>query len=307
MQLRSCLLILFLVPALLPAQDAHTIHAATLHRTWSAQSGSVGSLAIGIDVTTLSHRNGYTHVQTADGTKGWAYSRYLAQGVAAGQPPGAPVTPAVPPLNEIGGLPKPAPEEAHLAACQDVGRSTTTQRLDSATNLLKNRVDTATYQPVAFASVLALPWQGMDTRRYLWDTNERTRTAVYEGVAISVSGFIVDVDPESAEATNCGKATDDWVDWHMWLVETAAEATAKNKRNSIVVEITPRVRMKFPGRLDLDSIRRWRSSGQKVVVSGWLMLDPDHPSNALGTATHPPSRGTIWEIHPVMNIVPAQP
>jgi hypothetical protein len=62
--------------------------------------------------------------------------------------------------------------------------------------------------------------------------------------------------------------------------------------------------MKFPGRFDLDSIRQWRSSGRRVVVSGWLMLDPDHPSHATGTASTPPSRGTIWEIHPVMNITP---
>jgi hypothetical protein len=41
----------------------------------------------------------------------------------------------------------------------------------------------------------------------------------------------------------------------------------------------------------------------RVTVSGWLMLDPDHPSDATGTPNKPhPSRGTIWEIHPVMKI-----
>ena len=301
MRFRLGALVMLLLPGLLPAQDAHTTRAAALHRTWSATSEVTGHLDAGAAVTTLSHRSGYTHIQTAAGPKGWVYSRWLAQGSAPTTPP-APPAPGIPPFSDIEALPKPPPQEAGLAACADFGQGT--QRLDSATNLLKNRVDDDTWNDVSVAAVLALPWQGMDTRRWKWDDGERGRTAAYEGAPISVSGFIVNVDPEAAEATNCGKASDDWVDWHMWLVETAAEATAKNKRKSIVVEVTPRVRMKFPGRLSLDSIRAWRSRGQRVLVSGWLMLDPDHPSNATGTPTQPPSRGTIWEVHPVMNIVP---
>jgi hypothetical protein len=298
MRFRCYTLALLLTPALLPAQDAHTTHAAALHRTWAATSEVTGHLDIGAAVTTLSHRSGYTHVQTAAGAKGWVYSRWLAQGSAPITPP-APPAPGIPPFSDIESLPKPPAVEAGLAACADVGQGT--QRLDSATNLLKNRVDENTWNEVSVAAVLALPWQGMKTRRYLWQPGDSTRTAAYEGAPISVSGFIVDVFDEHPETTNCHNESADWHDWHMWLVESAAEATAKNKRNSIVVEITPRVRMKFPGRLDLDSIRAWRSRGQRVVVSGWLMLDPEHPTNALGTAR---SRGTIWEIHPVMTITP---
>jgi len=33
-----------------------------------------------------------------------------------------------------------------------------------------------------------------------------------------------------------------------------------------------------------------------VRISGWLMLDPEHPDQ-LGK-----TRGTIWEIHPVMKL-----
>ena len=32
----------------------------------------------------------------------------------------------------------------------------------------------------------------------------------------------------------------------------------------------------------------------KVRISGWLLLDPEHPDQVGKT------RGTIWEIHPVM-------
>ena len=35
---------------------------------------------------------------------------------------------------------------------------------------------------------------------------------------------------------------------------------------------------------------------QRVRISGWLMLDPEHPDQVGKT------RGTIWEIHPIMQI-----
>lgn len=256
-------------------------------------------------VTPLAHRAGYTHVRTSDGTLGWLYSRYLTAAVQ----PGPGLAPADSsgglPLGSIAALPKQAPEEAHLAACPDVGRAA--QRVDSETNLLKNRVDEGTYQMVPIAAVLALPWQGMPTRRYNWDQDARSRTAEYESAAVSVTGYIVGVNPEGAEATNCGKDSADWIDWHMWLVGTKAEADAGDKRQAVVVESTPRIRKAFPGRLTLEQVRAWRTERRQVVVSGWLMLDPDHPTDATGTANKKPSRGTIWEVHPVMKIEPAAP
>jgi hypothetical protein len=33
-----------------------------------------------------------------------------------------------------------------------------------------------------------------------------------------------------------------------------------------------------------------------VRISGWTMLDPEHPDQVDNT------RGTIWEIHPIMQI-----
>jgi hypothetical protein len=62
------------------------------------------------------------------------------------------------------------------------------------------------------------------------------------------------------------------------------------------------VRKEFATRFDLTQLKQWASSHQKVTVSGWLMLDPDHPSDATGTANKHASRGTIWEIHPVMKL-----
>ena len=35
---------------------------------------------------------------------------------------------------------------------------------------------------------------------------------------------------------------------------------------------------------------------QRVRISGWMMLDPEHPDQVGKT------RGSIWEIHPIMKI-----
>ena len=294
------LLLVLCVASWLPAQPLRTTHQAAIHRTWSASSEVVGHLAPGSLVDGLSHRAGYTHVRTPDGALGWVYSRYLEP--AATPPATADTTTGNGPLliAAVAALSKPAPEEAHAPSCADVGSGT--QRVDSATNLLKNRVDDGTYEPVSPAAILALPWQGMPTRRYHWDAGDSTRTAAYEGAAVTITGFIVDINPEGAEATNCGQHTSDWVDWHMWVVATKTEVEQGNKRYAIVAEVTPRVRARFAGRFVLDSIRRWRSDRRQVRVSGWLMLDPDHPSDATGTPSKSPSRGTIWEVHPVMSI-----
>ena len=289
------------------AQSATLTHAAALHASWTSSSGTVEQLAVGSSVTTSSNRAGYTHVTAADGKQGWVYSRYLQAGGNGGTAPPTTTTTTtsgtttgVSPVSDVAALPKSAPAEANDPSCPNVGSAT--ERLDSATNLLKNRIHDGQFSAVSFQAVLGLPWQGMPTRRFNWTPAEKTRTADYEGAAISVTGFLVAADPKTGEACNCGNATPDWVDWHIWLVETKAEAAAKNKRNAIVVETTPRVRREFPARFDLAQIRQWASSQQRVTVSGWLMLDPDHPTDATGTPKKNPSRGTIWEIHPVMKI-----
>jgi hypothetical protein len=62
-----------------------------------------------------------------------------------------------------------------------------------------------------------------------------------------------------------------------------------------VVETTPPVRSKHPNwRTDL--LGQIARKDQRVRVSGWLMLDPEHPDQVGKT------RATIWEVHPVMKI-----
>jgi hypothetical protein len=289
-------------------QTAQLTQAAALHRTWRSSSAVIEHLPAAAIVTPSSHRGGYTHVRAQDGQQGWVYSGYLAEANETFTPNNTTTTTlGLGALKDIGLLSKPTPIEADDPTCANIGGNSS-QKLDEATNLLKNRIQDGNYTEVSFQSVLALPWQGMPTKRWLWSPEDEKRTKDYEGAAISVTGYLVGVEPKTGEACNCEKDTPDWVDWHVWLVETKAEADApkgKQKRNAIVVETTPRVRKEFPNRFDLAQIRQWVTNHQRVIVSGWLMLDPDHPTDATGTAKKNPSRGTIWEIHPVMKIEPA--
>ena len=93
------------------------------------------------------------------------------------------------------------------------------------------------------------------------------------------------------EATNCHGADASFRDWHLWLAPTPG----KDRRRSIVVETTPAVRANHPT-WSLNAIHKLVRDSTLVRVSGWLMLDPEHPEQ-LGK-----TRGTLWEIHPVMKI-----
>ncbi len=114
--------------------------------------------------------------------------------------------------------------------------------------------------------------------------------------ACEVTGYLVGIKQESKEQTNCEILDPTWYDWHAWLVATEAEAHNNDKTHAIVIEITPRVRAAESGEFDRTQIMNWSKNGTEVKVDGWLLLDPDHP-NDVGA-----SRGTIWEVHPVMKI-----
>lgn len=201
----------------------------------------------------------------------------------------------------IAKLAKVPPKEADDPHCADIGAPTRAgSPVDTDTDLLKNRIDTGNYTDVSFGSVLALPWKHLPRRRYDWSAAESASVAKYERAAVRVSGYLIAVKQEGPEATNCESQAAAWHDWHLWLVSTEAEAAARDKAQAIVIEITPRVRALQQQSWDIHQLAAWAHAGQRVQVSGWLLLDPDHPDQ-VGK-----SRGTIWEIHPVMRIGPAQ-
>ncbi len=271
---------------------------APLHSGPAASSPRVGTLDSGQTATLLSHRGRYDRVRLADSSTAWVYARYVTVDSTAVAPDSGQVTlEGAGQPTTISALPKPQPREANDPTCADIGEPNQPgSPVDTVTDLLKNRIDDGAYQEVGFADVLGLAWQNLPRKRYLWSAAQRQAVAHNEGAAISLVGYIVGGRAEGPEQTNCELPDADWHDWHIWLVQTEAEASARDRTKAVVVEVTPRVRQSSGSTFDLTQIQTWARNGQRVRVSGWLLLDPDHPDQVGKT------RGTIWEIHPVMKI-----
>lgn len=165
----------------------------------------------------------------------------------------------------------------------------------------KNRRDKADeWIPVIFESILNLAVPdgvaGPRKDRSKWTDAQRREVALYEGTPVQVQGWIIDARHESHESCNCCSLED--VDYHVWMV--GSEHDLESPERSIVIEITPWVRDRNP-QFTLDRIRALKGTKKRlptmVQISGWLMLDQKHPDH-VGD-----SRGSIWEIHPVMDIM----
>ena len=183
---------------------------------------------------------------------------------------------------------RPVPEAPGFEGCPAAGDGG-----DRDLNRLKNRVDTAAWVPTPFASILSLGWPAGVVRRSraTWTRGDARRVAASEGLPVVVEGYFVGSKVEGPESTNCHGAASKFRDWHLWL----ASSPGKDRRRSIVVETTPAIRARHP-EWSLGDIRRLVRDSTLVRVGGWLMLDPEHPDQ-LGK-----TRGTLWEIHPVMRI-----
>jgi hypothetical protein len=163
---------------------------------------------------------------------------------------------------------------------------------DTLLNTLKNRIDdgeNGAYHDVALDTLINLsyPQDIGRTMRKNWSESETAEVDQYEGIAVRTVGYIVGVKHEGTESTNCHSL--DYRDHHVWLAPNQGDPKAK----ALVVEVTPRVRDERPG---------WSSSalssltGQQVRISGWLLMDQEHPEQ-LGQ-----TRATLWEIHPIIHI-----
>src|SRR5438270_5721257 len=185
---------------------------------------------------------------------------------------------------------KPQPAEINFQGCPGEGDNPRQAEL----NRLKNRVDEGEYVPVAFDSIVNLPWpRGVERQasRDKWASADLSAVERYEGVPVSVEGYLAGARQEGPESPNCHGDDPQFRDFHIWLVKDASDDRSK----SIVVEVTPRVRANHPNwRTDL--LGQIVKKAERVRISGWLMLDPEHPDQVGKT------RGTIWEIHPIMQI-----
>jgi hypothetical protein len=191
-----------------------------------------------------------------------------------------------------GGLPvmpaKPTPREITFDGCPPDGDGS-----DRQLNRLKNRVDDGQYVPVPFAAIDTLPWpRAVDRVQHVrWSAADREAISRYEGLPVAVEGYLAGAKVEGPESPNCHGADPKYRDWHIWLVGSPGAP----RSTSIVVEATPRVRAERPG-WRISELTSAVRAHDRVRISGWLMLDPEHPEQ-LGK-----TRGTLWEIHPIMKM-----
>ena len=196
--------------------------------------------------------------------------------VVAGKPPG-----------QVPTSPHPTPQEETFKGCPGEGDGT-----DPELNRLKNRVDEAAWQPVTVEALLGLKWpEDIGHRRVAqWTAADHAQIDPFNGVPVQTEGYLLQVRQEGPESPNCHSAED--FDFHTWL---AAQPGDDRATRSVVIEFTPRVRAQHPT-WTLQALESLARQKTRVRVSGWTMLDPEHPDE-VGK-----SRGTIWEIHPVMQV-----
>jgi hypothetical protein len=283
------------------AQTAAVTRNLVIHASAASSGAALEHLQPPATVTVLDPQvtNGYLHVRSAAGNEGWAYASSLRL-TPATPPEGTGSNPA-PFSDQIDSTwPKPTPTGATFTSlegdtCGPAGTSG-----DSSTNRRKDRIDEPTsYFSVSFDAVadLAFP-HGAPRSREQWTTAQLGQITPYEGVPITLIGYLVDqIKEEGKETANCGLTEHDEVDWHMYLTrDFVADDGKKHKGEAVVVETTPRLRQKHQN-WHLDVLRRWVNKNEPVRISGWLLIDPEHQSDiAQGY------RATIWEIHPITHI-----
>lgn len=181
---------------------------------------------------------------------------------------------------------KPKPMLRSFYGCAPEG-----ERGDPDLNRLKNRIDEGQYSAVPFDAIEQLEWPKTIERRHRadWSSGDASAIARYEGIPVSVEGYIAGARQEEEESPNCRRPEALFHDLHIWLTKTAGE----DRSRSIVVEMTPALRAQHRY-WTTELLGRIEREKYKVRVSGWLLLDPEHPDQVSKT------RGTIWEIHPVL-------
>ena len=184
--------------------------------------------------------------------------------------------------------PKPPPRDSAFDGCGDAG-----SQPDYALNRLKNRVDSGTYLPVSWKLIARLPWPRRVGHRFRhqWTEGETKQVKRFEGVAVEVEGYLVAYKLEIPEPPNCYSRGEKFRDFHLWLAEREHDVES----NSIVVEVTPRIRVSHP-KWDEERLAALVATQARVRIRGWLMLDQMHPEN-VGR-----NRATLWEVHPITHI-----
>ena len=122
-----------------------------------------------------------------------------------------------------------------------------------------------------------------------WSQSDANAVAQHNGTPVSLTGYVALARREGPESPNCHLQVDR--DFHIWIVDHSTT----DRSHSIITEATPRVRAHHSG-WAIDNFFKISRNHLQVRMSGWSMLDQEHPEQLNQT------RGTLWEIHPIMQI-----
>jgi hypothetical protein len=201
---------------------------------------------------------------------------------------------------------KPVPHVVSFNGCGPQGDAANGHG-DPDLNFLKNRDDQAdNWIKVDFDAVLNLPFPKSVGRhnRSTWSDADRAAVQKFEGLPVAVVCYFGWARDEKEESCNCHQSDKKMFDIHTWLLKEPAEidgSQAPDRSAAVVAEVTPRLKPDHP-RWTQDVIRQLARAGKQVRVSGWLLMDQEHPEQITGTTSQDPTRGTLWEIHPIMEI-----
>jgi hypothetical protein len=194
--------------------------------------------------------------------------------------------------NQLPDMPvKPSPQGSTYQGCDARGD----ERGDQDLNFLKNRIDIADWIPVGIDAVLNQAYPAAVGRHHRsdWAPDDLAAVQRYEGLPISIVGYFAWAKDEGKESCNCHVDDKSMFDIHAWL--TKAPVEDRDRKRAVVAEVTPRLKASHPNWTQAR-IRKLAADQKKVRVSGWLLLDQEHPEQVDKT------RGTLWEIHPIMQV-----
>jgi hypothetical protein len=131
-----------------------------------------------------------------------------------------------------------------------------------------------------------------------------------QDMAVKVTGYVRVVKAGSSETCNCHSTKVAFKDTHIEITPTKK---SKGVKNTLILEITPRIRA-----LMFNEGEDWSTSelkseyeGKMVTFTGWLFYDGSHedeayvndPKNKIGKKNW---RATCWEVHPITKVEIAQ-
>jgi hypothetical protein len=209
-------------------------------------------------------RNGFLHVTTDDGDKGWVYAKNVE-------------------VSDEG----------------DAGEGSAPVEGDTIAKLLAAHVD-AVGQPLVIngeAVCGATGTPGNDGKKKALNTNKNRTDTPADTAYVEVDwADLRDLptnhsEAEGAESPNCGLTDPDEVDWHIYTSDTAG---VDDISKAVIVETTARTRPIHKwAKSDLDAVV---NKNVPVRIGGWLLYDYEHVP-VIGS-----QRASVWEIHPVTKI-----